>query len=277
MSRWVPLSVRRGLAEPDGPYEGVPDHLRTRLLEWVEETLHPRFAGAEEKVASLVALQLRIPAPERSTRLGAVLNACRDDEDAFLDVLDLALAFTQGRTAEDLELQLLVGGSVWTVAADHRSLVRRVSEGEQEAYDRAQSPADEVSDELRTAWAAVYGRNPDPSDAWDHAIKAVELSLWPIVTPDDAKATLGKIIERLGRKPDKFFFRLATSSTKASNIEAVVQLLRLLWPNPDRHGTGERRAPTLQEAQNIVQLAVLLVGWVRSDALTEAWHGAGSQ
>src|SRR3954447_12458499 len=111
---------------------------------------------------------------------------------------------TQGRTSEDLETQLLVGGSVWTVANDRLALVRRVSEEEQEAYDRALSSADEIAEELRTAWSAVYGRSPDPSDAWDHAIEAAELSLGPVVTPNDAKATLGKIIDRLSRKGEEF-------------------------------------------------------------------------
>jgi hypothetical protein len=44
-------------------------------------------------------------------------------------------------------------------------------------------------------------------------------------------------------------------------------MLRLMWVNPDRHATGNWREPTQEEAENAVQLAVLVVGWVRSDAL----------
>jgi hypothetical protein len=41
-------------------------------------------------------------------------------------------------------------------------------------------------------------------------------------------------------------------------------MLRLLWPNPDRHGSPQnRRTPTLQEAQAVVHLAVTIVQWGR--------------
>jgi hypothetical protein len=80
------------------------------------------------------------------------------------------------------------------------------------------------------------------------------------------------IIARLQQQADRFAFRLVTSSTQTTSVEALVQMLRLMWPNPDRHGTGERRAPSLDEAQNVVQLAVALVGWIRSKALTAAPH-----
>lgn len=62
--------------------------------------------------------------------------------------------------------------------------------------------------------------------------KAVELTLWPIATPNNNKANLGTIAGEFGGSPDRFSFRLATSSTKATSIETVVQMLRLMWPNP---------------------------------------------
>lgn len=161
-----------------------------------------------------------------------------------------------------------MGASVWTVADNGGALVRRVSDEEIRSYEQAVDPRDEISEELREAWLKTYGRHPDPSDAWDHAIKAVELSLWPIVTPNNKKANLGTIAGQLGGEPERFSFRLETSSTKSSAVEAVVQMVRLIWPNPDRHGTGERRTPTQEEAQNVVQLAIALVGWVRSGALS---------
>jgi hypothetical protein len=46
-----------------------------------------------------------------------------------------------------------------------------------------------------------------------------------------------------------------------------VQMLRLMWPNPDRHRTGTSRVPSAEEAANVVQLAVLIVGWIRTGGL----------
>ncbi|WP_448642774.1 hypothetical protein [Geodermatophilus sp. URMC 63] len=54
-------------------------------------------------------------------------------------------------------------------------------------------------------------------------------------------------------------------------------MLRLMWPNPDRHATGSRRTPTQEEAQNVVHLAVLIVNWVRSDALVTASRATAGQ
>ena len=34
---WQPPSVREGTRRPDGPYEGVPVHLRERLKHWLEQ------------------------------------------------------------------------------------------------------------------------------------------------------------------------------------------------------------------------------------------------
>jgi hypothetical protein len=45
-------------------------------------------------------------------------------------------------------------------------------------------------------------------------------------------------------------------------------MLRLLWPNPDRHGGTNSRQPSLDEAQAVVHLAVTIVQWARADLLT---------
>ena len=93
------------------------------------------------------------------------------------------------------------------------------------------------------------------------------MALWPIATPTSSKANLGTIAGELGKPGVPFALRLATSSTKSSSVEALVQMLRLIWPNRDRHGTGHRRTPDPEEAVNVVQLAITVVGWVRTGAL----------
>jgi len=42
-------------------------------------------------------------------------------------------------------------------------------------------------------------------------------------------------------------------------------LLRLIWPNHDRHGGGATRIPSLREARAVVQVAVTIVQWYRDD------------
>jgi hypothetical protein len=270
VAQWQPLSVRAGKSAPDGPFEGMPPHLWSYVQDWLEKELEPDQYTRAERLGDAIALRLRIERHEHATAQTSIMFARSRNTDRALDVIDAVLAFTGGARSGALKDILSMGASVWTVSEDDRALVRRVSDEEIVAYEVAMDPDDEIADELRTAWTAVYGRNPDPSDAWDHAIKAVELALWPIVTPNNNKANLGTIAGQLGGQPELFAFRLATSSNRATNVETLVQMLRLLWPNPDRHGTGERRTPELEEAENVVQLAVLIVGWCRSGALRQA-------
>lgn len=34
MTQWLPLSVRRGLREQEGPFDGIPEHLAKSVLDW---------------------------------------------------------------------------------------------------------------------------------------------------------------------------------------------------------------------------------------------------
>jgi hypothetical protein len=90
---------------------------------------------------------------------------------------------------------------------------------------------DLTSAELAEAWARAYGRNPDPSDAWDHAIKAVETVLISVVVPEVNKATLGRVIERLVDKKKPPFRLLLTGNDGSHSVEPLVGMLRLMWPN----------------------------------------------
>jgi hypothetical protein len=68
-------------------------------------------------------------------------------------------------------------------------LIGVVTDETQATYEAAIAAADEAASELREAWANAFGRNGDPSDAWDHAIKAVEDVLIPEMMPNNTKAT----------------------------------------------------------------------------------------
>ncbi|MDC8993680.1 hypothetical protein PR371_06775 [Mycobacterium marinum] len=86
---------------------------------------------------------------------------------------------------------------MWAVASDNQSLAKVVSGTAQATYAGATSVADEAAKELEEAWTNAFGRNGDPSDAWDHAIKAVEDVLIPETMPNNTKATLGTVLGEL--------------------------------------------------------------------------------
>jgi hypothetical protein len=105
-----------------------------------------------------------------------------------------------------------------------------------------ESPANAASLKIAAAWAAAYGRNPDPSDGWDHAIKAVEELLIPIVMPNQLKANLGGVAGELKANPSKWSFGLPANDVRG-NGETLEGMIRHVWPDPDRHGGATKRSP----------------------------------
>ena len=272
---WEPLGIRYGWWEDEAPYEEIPDHLRTPIEEWATKYLGGEdahgYGGADPRARNLavIASRLRMSFNVSSSRLaGSMVSVMDTDPHRFLEMIDLSLWITSGIGAGELELILHVAGSVWGVSGDHRRLERRVEEAERDAYVAAISPRDEAAENLAESWRKVYGINPDPSDSWDHSIKAVEALLWGRVVAKNPTATLGSIIKALSDKPSNWTFRL-TPSGPVGGVETLVNMLRLMWPNPDRHGSGTVRMPTQEEAEDVVRLAVLIVGWLRSNALVK--------
>ena len=191
-----------------------------------------------------------------------------DLDEPVLDAVDAVLHLDEMTLDARLSLDelLVLGGSVWRVDPAGKRLVRRVDETVAAAFDKASSPDDAASAELSEAWAAAYGRRPNASDAWDHSIKAVETVLIPIVTPNKAKATFGDVVGILNSQGSQWQLDLHGHDDSQS-VEPLVSMLRLMWPNPDRHGSGMSRTPSLTEAQEVVHLAVTLVQWARCNAL----------
>jgi hypothetical protein len=56
---------------------------------------------------------------------------------------------------------------------------------------------------------------------------------------------------------------------------ALVVMLRLVYPNPDRHQGQQRRAPTIEEARAVVHLAVTIVQWGREGLIVKRPAGDG--
>lgn len=200
---------------------------------------------------------------DRSKLMHELLDAGEANPDVYLDIIDAVLASSSTKY-KDLERILQDGRSAWTVAADGRSLQERVDPTAQLAIERTTRPADVVSEELRHAWSKAFGRDADASDAWDHAIKAVEAALIPVVVPRQDKPHLGHVLGTLDRQGEGFVLRLGDTD----GIETLVSMLRLLWPNPDRHASpAGRHAPSDEEAKGIVHLAIAIVQWVREGLL----------
>jgi hypothetical protein len=101
-----------------------------------------------------------------------LINLAAVDQTFALDLIDAALdVWGDSNRWTELDRYLSAGASAWKVAEDHISLTRVVSDEAQATFDAVTSVADAPTAELKEAWANAFGRNGDPSDAWEHAIK----------------------------------------------------------------------------------------------------------
>lgn len=263
----VPLSVRRGVAEPFEMVEGVPAHIKAELLAWTNPFVWTDHGVSVENLNYLIrTLRLPIVAEDSHHRYTAFMNMLRKQDDVFLDVLDL-LASVNETKSKELEVLLEDGGSVWAVSSTlPRQLEHRVS---QTARDAVQRSAGESSGEhIANAWNRAYGRDPDATVAWNSAVKAIEVLLHPIVEPKNTKATLGTMVAALRNKPDKWQFEIALKDGDKT-ARPFIQALDLVTYEPGRHGTDPSRA-TVEQARVIVMQAVAITEWLRSGALTLA-------
>jgi len=129
--------------------------------------------------------------------LEEVLGWADRDAERLLDLIHYTLQLPTRHTKpwKELEVLLALGGSTWR--ATEKGLERRVDPTAVETFSMVTAFQDPASEHLGLAWSHAYGRNPDPSDAWDHAIKAVEVALRPMVCPNNTKATLSHVIGEL--------------------------------------------------------------------------------
>jgi hypothetical protein len=263
----------KGLA-PDGPFEGVPAHLQQGLVHWWENIAESGSGGyfsQEGQLHELAALLREGVNPNwNAAELGrAMIATAQRNGEFLLDLVDGTLEiFRPGSSTDALVRLLEIAGSVWTVAADRRSLTRVVTDQAQATYVAATSVVDEATTELNEAWTNAFGRNGDPSDAWDHAIKAVEDVLIPEMMPNNTKATLGTVIGELAGQNGAQWRMVLPGNNQDHDVAHLVAMLRLIWPNHDRHGgSTPKRAPSEQEARAVVTLAATIVqlcreGWV---------------
>lgn len=246
-----------GWTEPDTElYEGIPDHLAYPLTAWTDEAI--RFAP--EAVLDAVASRLRMPLEVDGYAITyQIRDFIRSDARLHLNFVDHMLALEMG-SAGDLEAILEFAGSAYTVEDDR--LQKRVSDEERDSYRKATSAEDEVSKELKEAWHNAFGQSPDPSDAWDHAITAVEDLLIPIIVPGAKKANLGHVISAINDKPSKWTYGMDDGGQK-DEMGTLAALVAQIWANPDRHGGGLKRTPRQDEAERVVMAAVLIVNLCR--------------
>jgi hypothetical protein len=134
-----------------------------------------------------------------------------------------------------------------------------------EAIQELGSRSERAGHHLQEAWTQLLGTRPDPSAAYQAAVQAVEVAAKPVVSPDNATATLGTMRGQLRADqrdhPGSWTFELG-------DLQVVVDMISALWESQLRH--GDESAPvseTQEQADAAVFMAFTLVRWFTTRAV----------
>lgn len=273
---WVPFGLTsKERLKRQALVDGVPPWLHESLLTWIVRWCTEGRSYVNSTRALVIERETRVLLEPPNNLFGwkdlnlrARLERC--DELEILRIADLICRQSQA-DAQELDSILLGGSSRWCVGVrhGHRGLVERVPAGVQDAVEHTISTAGQAGKELAEAWADVFGLNPDPSDGYRMAVKAVESAAIPVVCPTKTEATLGNVIGQMKQQGDwrPPFLREHPDSPTA---EVLLGMLRTLWRGHyDRHGgaTGVPSQVSKEEAEAAVLLAATLVYWFTSGAV----------
>lgn len=283
---WRPLGVdtENEIAEYDALHDGLPEWMAAAFWAWVHGQITEvrsysdgsgRVAMLNESLTEQMCQTLRIALPNLRMSYVDIANGKKQLSGAMsalrefprpLQIADYLLAHTAGKQASSEFTDLLLrSNSAWTVGErlGLLGLVRRVAEGVQVSLDDVMVRAGQAGVRLAKAWGALYGLNPDPSHAYNLAIKAVEDAAIPVVSPTNRSATLGSVIAQMEQQGD-WELPLDREHAKAPSGDSLIAMMRMLWHGQfDRHGGQPLVAGdvSFDEAQIAVGLAVTLVSW----------------
>lgn len=253
--------------------EPIPAPLRAPLVAWVRDNLQPQYGWVDESVVHAVQTALQVDFGYEPGRVG--VNEFVDEIAARGDrllgrVVDLLLADFEpdpirGSTPREVaHLKAHLDGTASaldiTLQGGVYRLRRRVTAGVEELAQASQdSASSQAGQHLNNAWIEAYSLNPSTSLVMTEAIKAVEATAHPVVTPNAKRVRLGVITQTI---KDQSGWTLAFPNRDDGHPDhkavLVGMLETLMIAQADRHGG---QPPSVLEAQGHVQLASTLVQW----------------
>jgi hypothetical protein len=293
---WRPFSARRseaGHQEFVRLTDGVPIWLRESLWKWLSSRLNgiyissgARYASPSPEKIRKVERVLRISCgwdgdgktfSDRQTGLARLRDTLYYDDEIFLGAVDLMLSEVPpgGSECKELEDVLEEGASAWRVGlvSGKPGLVERIDATVQLAAETTGTLDERAGRLLADAWKHVFSMNRDPSAAYRYAVRAVEAAAAPVISPKDSLPTLGKMIAAFRDKPEKWDFTFKVDSATDPKT-ALLGMMQILWTNEyTRHVDPDVQAPlhvSQAEAESAVVLAVTLVNWFASRAISPA-------
>lgn len=269
---WLSLGVSEDDERHSVLHEEVTSWLKPSLVTWLFRSVVYRGSIASRPPVDMQAirslerlLKFQARGIDASTRADVAANQLLtnfENSGNPWQLIDALLASGHGDPVDLLEM-LLESGSAWTVGlrAGKPGLIRRVNEGTHAALDSTIAKRGHAGKRLAAAFDAAYGVNPNPSSAYSLAIKAVEDAAAPVVSPKNAKSTLGTIIRDI-RQSSKWTLPQTRTDPQADPRDVLLGMMQMLWAGQhDRHGGVTPPPPPVsqEQAETAVMIAVTLV------------------
>ncbi len=272
---WVPLHIREAAPEAREKYlalvESMSPALKADLIDYVlihvrdRQNLTGRYLRPSAVWPIEQALRLQLAHGDGIDSFKQSLEQL--DQLRFLSVVDFVVAHSDEGDWEQLEAlhqAMLRSRFNYMVDREARQLRRVLPAGVEEVVRAALGvPAARAYMREAVHWAT--GLKPDPLKACDAMVRALEAVVLPAVAPNDAKATLGKILGQLRANTLSLSVGLPRSSQASEATfrppEVVRGMLELVWSSYERHATRDAAPPTVEAAQSLLGVAGTLVDW----------------
>lgn len=281
MAAWVPLRQRREEGK-EVLYPDVPPWLYPSLAAWAEERIAGRGPEPLRRIVRVLTWDV-----EPDAHLWSEFQRRLREDEELLDIVNYFLK-VEGQNeyghispaVVEMVVILSEAGSAWTVGIIEEDrgdgqprwgLMERLPAEVSEAVESVASAADRSGEHLRSARAHLYGRGPNPTEAYRDAVRAVEAAGKPVVSPKNSKTTVGTIKADIRQAPEGKFRFAIQGREESDPRDTVVAMLGLLYSGQhDRHGNPEAPGSVSQEeAEAAFHLAVTLVHWFRSGAISQ--------
>lgn len=279
------------LASNEALYDGIPRWMNNSVRNWVSHRFYKKSGNTtyyHNKLMHEVELHSRLTFGRYTDGFhlfSGAINVFNGDENFALDMVQAIVELcrvtkdyeydemTVMRTAlEELDRILIAGGSKWHIVIDGEKarVEARVNQTTTSAYQQLINSQEDYAPLLKTSWEYCYGRQPNPSEAYTYAIRAVEAAGWRIISPNNNKATLGTLIKDLGVQSQAGKITTVFKDNKSGDtITMAVVLMQRLWESQtDRHATGNYVKPSPAEAEAAVHIALTLCHLFTSGAIT---------
>lgn len=281
--KWLPLFVREAAADAREEYEAIREEpspgLQRAFLDYLGGYLLTQHYGR------MVLQRSRTIAVEQA--LSIDLHG-HDGDNAFarydelplnqqLSVVDYCVHhFT--KTYEDVLRVKMLSESMrrsrfaYEIDENALSLVRVLPAGVDESV-RSAFGVKVSESKMREAVHWATGLKPDGIKSFDAMVRALEAVVIPELSPNDAKATLGKVLGGIRAGQIKLACVLPRAAIAPQNslptADVVRGMLELVWSGYERHAVSSGET-SVDGARSLLGVVGSLVSWFGSGAVTKA-------